>query len=67
MNGPQHYRFSEKLLMAAVSNEELTPADIDQAIAMANVHAILALTAAHVDTRGNGFKAYESAWTEALS
>jgi hypothetical protein len=66
MNGAAHYRFAEELLKAAVDHKELSPAEVDQAVAMADVHATLAFVAAHIDTRGNCCTANDEQWSEAI-
>lgn len=67
MNGPSHYREAERLL-ADVSN--VTAGDVQEAglLAEAQVHAILALTAATVaNTRRNGlFDVDAEPWAEVL-
>jgi hypothetical protein len=62
MNGPQHYRMAEQAVEYACSGEATDP---DMTVAIAQVHATLALTAATapvgLDTAAIG------AWAEAIA
>ena len=67
MNGPEHYRVAERLVAMCVDSDGQPPAahtpELDHYIALAQVHATLALTAATVDRTGVAYNI--EAWTEA--
>jgi hypothetical protein len=70
MTGPDHYREAEQLLGTLAGKERGTFPEEDRVVAEAQVHAILALTAANAlaavvsISRGN-YRAEASAWLDA--
>lgn len=74
MTGPEHYREAERLLIGATGNtavNEMQALGEMRAIALAQVHATLALTAVAVDIErdvvGPGSISHSSAWIAAVS
>lgn len=78
MNGPQHYREAEQLLAESrtiLRNHDETCPEADRMIAEANVHALLALTAAyalaqpvveHPDSGGHMSLEHYEEWVDAV-
>lgn len=54
MNGPGHYREAEKALGGVLKSADASDVDIAAVIAIAQVHATLALVAATTDAAAGG-------------
>lgn len=79
MNGPQHYREAERLLVVARDSKETTfeghNPEADRTIAEAHVHAVLAMTAAyalsqpiveHPNSGGHMSQEHYEEWVDAV-
>jgi hypothetical protein len=62
MTGAYHFGMTEGLLEEAINRPGLSEASQKMTIALAGVHATLALVAAHLDTRGNCHIANDEQW-----
>lgn len=62
MTGPDHYRRAEQLATQARGQEG---AQANQTLALAQVHATLALAAATVPARISGYRQTRAAWDQA--